>query len=68
MSELMIIVRRELLERVRAKSFLIGTVVFPIFMGALIVMGWHFVSVRVAASIALPERSPTSAPISTAVC
>jgi ABC-2 type transport system permease protein len=38
MSELMIIVRRELLERVRARSFLIGTLVFPIMMGALIVL------------------------------
>lgn len=38
MTELLIIVRRELLERVRAKSFLIGTLLFPILMGGLIVL------------------------------
>jgi ABC-2 type transport system permease protein len=38
MTELMIIVRRELLERVRAKSFLIGTLLFPVFFGSLIVL------------------------------
>jgi ABC-2 type transport system permease protein len=38
MNELLIIVRRELLERVRAKSFLVGTVLFPMLMGGLIVL------------------------------
>ncbi len=38
MSELMIIVRRELLERVRSRMFLIGTLLFPVLMGALIVL------------------------------
>jgi ABC-2 type transport system permease protein len=37
-TELFIIVRRELLERVRAKSFLIGTLLFPLLTGALIIL------------------------------
>lgn len=35
MSEVMTIFRREFLERVRSKSFLIGTILFPLMMAAL---------------------------------
>lgn len=35
MSEMFIVLRREFLERVRSKGFLIGTVLFPLLMGAL---------------------------------
>ena len=38
MTELMLIVKRELLERVRSRSFLIGTILFPILMGGIIVL------------------------------
>ena len=35
MSEVMTVFRREFLERVRSKSFVIGTVLFPVFMAAM---------------------------------
>jgi len=35
MSEVMVVLRREFLERVRSRSFLIGTVLFPVLMGAM---------------------------------
>ena len=35
MSEVMTVMRREFLERVRSKAFLIGTVLFPVFMAAM---------------------------------
>src|SRR5438045_6145510 len=35
MSEVMTIVRREFLERVRSRSFVIGTVLFPLIMAAV---------------------------------
>ena len=35
MSESFIVMRREFLERVSSKSFLIGTLLFPLFMGAI---------------------------------
>ncbi|HEX8242715.1 MAG TPA: ABC transporter permease, partial [Longimicrobium sp.] len=35
MSEVMTVLRREFLERVRSKSFLIGTILFPVFMAAI---------------------------------
>ncbi|HEU4557183.1 MAG TPA: ABC transporter permease [Longimicrobium sp.] len=35
MSEVMTVFRREFLERVRSKSFLLGTFLFPVFMGAM---------------------------------
>ena len=38
MREVMIIVRREFLERVRTRAFLLGTVAFPIFMVAIFVL------------------------------
>lgn len=38
MSEVMIVLRREFLERVRSKGFVIGTLVFPLFMAALFVL------------------------------
>lgn len=38
MHEIMIIVRREFLERVRSKAFLIGTVLFPVFIVAIFLM------------------------------
>jgi ABC-2 type transport system permease protein len=38
MSEMMVIVRRELLERVRARSFLVGTLLFPLLLVALMVL------------------------------
>jgi ABC-2 type transport system permease protein len=38
MREVMIIVRREFLERVRTRAFLIGTIAFPIFMVAIFVL------------------------------
>jgi ABC-2 type transport system permease protein len=38
MREVMIIVRREFLERVRTRAFLIGTIAFPIFMIAIFIL------------------------------
>lgn len=38
MREVMIIVRREFLERVRTRAFVIGTIAFPIFMVAIFVL------------------------------
>src|SRR3954453_1602324 len=35
MSEVMTVFRREFLERVRSKAFVIGTVLFPVFMAAM---------------------------------
>jgi ABC-2 type transport system permease protein len=35
MSELMSVLRREFLERVRSKAFLLGTLLFPVFMAAM---------------------------------
>src|SRR5215213_3968506 len=35
MSEMMSVFRREFLERVRSKSFVIGTILFPVFMAAM---------------------------------
>jgi ABC-2 type transport system permease protein len=35
MSELLIVLRREFLERVRSKAFVIGTILFPVLMGAM---------------------------------
>ena len=35
MSEVMTVRRREFLERVRSRSFVIGTVLFPLFMAAM---------------------------------
>jgi ABC-2 type transport system permease protein len=35
MSEVMTVFRREFLERVRSKSFLLGTILFPLFMAAM---------------------------------
>lgn len=35
MSEVMIVLRREFLERVRSKSFVLGTLLFPVFMAAM---------------------------------
>ncbi|HEX8903629.1 MAG TPA: ABC transporter permease, partial [Longimicrobiaceae bacterium] len=35
MSEVMTVLRREFLERVRSRSFLIGTILFPLFMAAM---------------------------------
>ena len=36
MSKVLTVVRKEYLERVRSKSFLIGTLLGPVFMGALV--------------------------------
>jgi ABC-2 type transport system permease protein len=38
MSEVMIVLRREFVERVRTRAFVLGTVLFPIFMGAVFVL------------------------------
>lgn len=38
MREIMIIVRREFLERVRSRAFLIGTLLFPVFIVAIFLM------------------------------
>ena len=38
MSEMMIIVKREFLERVRSRSFLIGTILFPLLIAALMIL------------------------------
>lgn len=38
MSETLIVMRREFVERVRSKSFFIGTLLFPVFMGALFIL------------------------------
>jgi ABC-2 type transport system permease protein len=38
MSETMIVMRREFLERVRGKSFIISTLLFPVFMAAIFVI------------------------------
>lgn len=38
MSEVLIVLRREFLERVRSRAFVIGTVLFPVFMGASIAL------------------------------
>lgn len=38
MREVMIIVRRELLERVRTRAFVIGTIAFPLFMAAVLLL------------------------------
>ncbi|HEX8695217.1 MAG TPA: ABC transporter permease [Longimicrobium sp.] len=38
MSEVLIVMRREFLERVRSKAFVIGTLLFPVFMGAMWVL------------------------------
>jgi ABC-2 type transport system permease protein len=35
MSEVLIVLRREFLERVRSRAFLIGTILFPLFMAAM---------------------------------
>jgi ABC-2 type transport system permease protein len=38
MHEMLIIIRREFLERVRSRAFLIGTLLFPVFIVALLLM------------------------------
>jgi ABC-2 type transport system permease protein len=38
MSETFIVMRREFLERVRSKSFVIGTILFPVLMAALFIL------------------------------
>jgi ABC-2 type transport system permease protein len=38
MRNVLIIIRREFLERVRTKSFVLGTVLFPVFMLALVIL------------------------------
>ena len=38
MSETLIVMRREVLERVRSRSFVISTLLFPVFMAALFVI------------------------------
>ena len=38
MREVMTVMRREFLERVRSKSFLIGTIIFPLFIGGITIV------------------------------
>jgi ABC-2 type transport system permease protein len=38
MSEIMLILRREFLERVRTRGFLLGTILFPVFMAAILIV------------------------------
>ena len=38
MSEVLIVLRREFLERVRSRTFLLGTILTPLFMGALFIV------------------------------
>jgi ABC-2 type transport system permease protein len=40
MRNVLLVIRREFLERVRTKSFVIGTVLFPVFMVAIWVLPW----------------------------
>ena len=38
MSEIMLILRREFLERVRTRGFVLGTILFPAFMAAVLIV------------------------------
>jgi len=40
MSEMLIIVKREFMERVHTRSFLVGTILFPVFMIEIALTVW----------------------------
>lgn len=58
MRNVLIIIRREFLERVRTKSFVIGTVLFPVFMIALIFLPALIGAGGGERTLVLVDRSP----------
>ena len=58
MSEVMLIVRREFLERVRSKAFVIGTLLFPVFMLGIAVLPMLLDGGAGERRIALVDESP----------
>jgi len=60
MREILIIIRREYLERVRSRAFMIGTIVFPIFIVAAFLMPAVGNSGGATRTLALIDQAPPS--------
>lgn len=60
MRNVLIIIRREFLERVRTKSFVVGTVLFPVFMIALIFLPALIGAGGGERTLVLVDRSPSA--------
>ncbi|MFN2400370.1 MAG: hypothetical protein ABR543_17285, partial [Gemmatimonadaceae bacterium] len=58
MSELRIIIKREFLERVHTRSFVVGTILFPIFMIAMMVLPNIVSSKGSQRRLALVDQAP----------
>ena len=58
MSELLIMVEREFLERVRTKSFIIGTLVFPIYMAVVLLLPTFVEQPEGERTVVVLDRSP----------
>ena len=58
MSEMLIIVKREFMERVHTRSFLVGTILFPVFMIAMMLAPHYFGSSGSQRKFALVDEAP----------
>jgi ABC-2 type transport system permease protein len=58
MSELLLVIRREFRERVSSKSFLLGTIALPLFLGAVLILPVVFDSAGGERRLAVVDQAP----------